>query len=81
MTAQDARGQPDRRDRQAPATISDNELKAAAYFAVGVASEGIVRGRNAAYLGAASCSHRAPDAKVMSPPSQSPQGFHKELTK
>lgn len=49
MTAQDARDQQDRRDRQAPATISDNELKAAVYFAVGVASEGSVRGRNVAY--------------------------------
>lgn len=32
-----------------PATLTDNELRATIYFAVGVASEGSSRGRNVAY--------------------------------
>lgn len=45
-----------------PATLSENELRATIYFAVGVASEGSLRGRNVAYdLAFAGYVHREGD--------------------
>lgn len=45
-----------------PATLTDNELRATIYFAVGVASEGSLRGRNVAYdLAFAGYIHREGD--------------------
>ncbi len=59
MTGQDAR---DPNPQRQAATLTDNELRATIYFAVGVASEGSLRGRNVAYdLAFAGYVHREGD--------------------
>lgn len=51
-----------------PATLSDDELRATLYFAVGVASEGSLRGRNVAYdLAFAGYIHREGDTARREP--------------
>ena len=51
-----------------PATLSDNELRATIYFAVGVASEGSLAGRNVAYdLSFAGYIHREGDTARREP--------------
>uniref|UniRef100_UPI001F3AF406 hypothetical protein n=1 Tax=Frateuria defendens TaxID=2219559 RepID=UPI001F3AF406 len=51
-----------------PATLTENELRATIYFAVGVASEGSLRGRNVAYdLSFAGYVHRDGETSMRPP--------------